>query len=98
LALEFNRCFRESLREGDDLKLKFRRLKSVKKPTGDPTCPPQVVRAKRIYRGIERKMNVQWVTPKTRLKQKLNGRLYGRLYYEKLKIKSTLKSRVCPQN
>ena len=34
-------------------------LKGHKKPTGDPTCPPQVVRAKRIQRDMESRMAVQ---------------------------------------
>ena len=59
IALLFNRSFRGSEREGDDLKNKYKKLKNVKKPTGDPSCPPEVVRAKRIQRIIEEKMDVQ---------------------------------------
>ena len=35
------------------MKAKFKGLVSHKKPTGDPTCPSPVVRAKRIKRAIE---------------------------------------------
>ena len=40
-------------RDTDSLKLKFKTLRLHKKPTGDPLCPPDVKRAKRIYRQIE---------------------------------------------
>jgi hypothetical protein len=40
-------------RDTDSLKLKFKTLRLHKKPTGDPLCPPDVKRAKRIYRAIE---------------------------------------------
>eukprot|EP01038_Epipyxis_sp_PR26KG_P017783 gene17783-24817_t len=45
-------------RESDSLKTKFKALKNVKKPTGDPDCPPLVRRAKRIYYQIEQRMSV----------------------------------------
>ena len=40
-------------RETESLKLKFKKMRLVKKPTGDPLCPPDVKRAKRIWREIE---------------------------------------------
>ena len=40
-------------RDIEAIRNKFRNLKNVKKPTGDPTCPPLVVRAKRINYDIE---------------------------------------------
>lgn len=53
---EFNKIARGNLwdeRDEDSLKAKFKGLVSHKKPTGDPTCPSPVVRAKRIKRAIE---------------------------------------------
>lgn len=35
------------------IRLKFTTLKNVRKPTGDPTCPPTVTRTKRIQRLID---------------------------------------------
>jgi len=60
VALEFNRTFKAtgSNREGEDLRLKFKKLKNHKKPTGDPDCPPHVKRSKQIQRQIERRMDV----------------------------------------
>lgn len=46
-------------RSGDDLKNKFKALKNAKKPTGDPTCPPDVRRAKNIQKAIEGRMDVR---------------------------------------
>ena len=46
-------------RSSDDLRNKFKALKNVKKPTGDPTCPPDVRRAKTLQRAIETRMDVQ---------------------------------------
>jgi hypothetical protein len=40
-------------RDVDSIRTKWKSLKSSKKPTGDPTCPPNVIRAKRIAREIE---------------------------------------------
>jgi hypothetical protein len=45
-------------RDNDSLKLKFKSLRLARKPTGDPTCPPEVRRAKLIYRDIERNADV----------------------------------------
>jgi hypothetical protein len=45
-------------RDNESLKLKFKSLRLVRKPTGDPTCPPEVRRAKLIYREIERSSDV----------------------------------------
>lgn len=46
-------------RESDQLRRKFKALKNVSKPTGDPTCPIEVKRAKRIHYLIEGKQDVQ---------------------------------------
>ena len=46
------------VRDADSLRTKFKALRLVKKPTGDPLCPPNVVRAKRIMVSIENKMGV----------------------------------------
>jgi len=40
------------------LRNKFKALRSVRKPTGDPDCPPAVKRAKRIQREIEENLDV----------------------------------------
>ncbi|RKO87104.1 hypothetical protein BDK51DRAFT_27243, partial [Blyttiomyces helicus] len=42
-----------SERSAETLKCKFGALKNAPKPTGDPNCPPVVLRAKRIQREIE---------------------------------------------
>lgn len=56
---EYNKGLRnEDTREADALKNKFNRLRSARKPTGDPTCPPDVQRAKRIQQSIEDKQAV----------------------------------------
>lgn len=43
-------------RDVDALSWKFKSLRKVGKPTGNPTCPPDVVRAKRLFRAIENNM------------------------------------------
>lgn len=48
-------------RDMDSLKLKFDKLASVKKPTGDPSCPANVRRAKRIAQNILGKCNAHSV-------------------------------------
>ncbi|KAG9408592.1 hypothetical protein AC1031_020448 [Aphanomyces cochlioides] len=45
-------------RDVDALKRKFVVLKNNPKPTGDPDCPPDVARAKRINREIDNKASV----------------------------------------
>ncbi len=55
LAVEYNQKVHVP-RDAESLRFKFKTLKNAKKPTGDPTCPEEVKRAKRIYREIERKM------------------------------------------
>jgi hypothetical protein len=40
-------------RDVDSIKNKWKMLKGMKKPTGDPTCPEYVKRAKRLSREIE---------------------------------------------
>ncbi len=45
-------------RTADSCKTKFNKLKSIRKPTGDPSCPPEVRRAKNIQRAIENSMGV----------------------------------------
>jgi hypothetical protein len=62
LALEFNRKMRQlnpnsTPRSGESLRNKFKSLRSKAKPT-DPSCPPEVVRAKRAHKRIEEKMGV----------------------------------------
>lgn len=44
------------MRDNLSLKGKFTSLVNVKKPTGDPTCPPDVVNAKRINHLINEKV------------------------------------------
>jgi hypothetical protein len=39
-------------RDYDAIKNKWKALKNIKKPTGDPTCPPLVVRAKMWFYPI----------------------------------------------
>ena len=60
LALEFNKQVGPGrAREGESLRNKFKALKNKKKPTGDPTCPVEVLRAKRADRAIQNKMGVE---------------------------------------
>ena len=64
LALQHNRHMLSfnptgnSARTHESLKQKFKTLKNSKKPTGDPDCPPEIVRAKRCSRDIEQNMAV----------------------------------------
>ena len=46
-------------RSGDDLRNKFKALKNVRKPTGDPDIPPNVLRAKNAQKDIESRMCIQ---------------------------------------
>jgi hypothetical protein len=46
-------------RSGDDLRNKFKALKNVRKPTGDPDVPPNVLRAKNAQKEIESRMCIQ---------------------------------------
>ncbi len=48
----------QPFRDVDSLKNKFKGLKNTKKPTGDPTCPEYVKRAKRLQQEIELSANV----------------------------------------
>jgi hypothetical protein len=41
------------VRDVDSIRTKWKALKNCKKPTGDPDCPKEVRRAKRIQREIE---------------------------------------------
>ena len=43
-------------RDPDSCRTKFKTLKNVKKPTGDPTCPPNVRKAKRIRRATDNEL------------------------------------------
>lgn len=55
LATKFNKYGTEKHlphRVAESLKAKFDRLANTKKPTGDPSCPPSVRRAKHIARYI----------------------------------------------
>ncbi|KAE9022313.1 hypothetical protein PR002_g12010 [Phytophthora rubi] len=56
----FNRNFPAEWpqRDAESLRRKFFALKNTRKPTGDATCPPEVRRAKAIYRDIEGKCSV----------------------------------------
>ena len=54
LAGAFNEgARRDDMRDAEALKNKFIRLKNHPKPTGDPDCPEEVRRAKRVQRLIE---------------------------------------------
>lgn len=55
VASTYNQCKPERApdRDHESIRNRFKYLKAVKKPTGDPTCPPLVARAKRIQRLIE---------------------------------------------
>ncbi|KAE9124673.1 hypothetical protein PF010_g5926 [Phytophthora fragariae] len=48
-----------SFRDWEAIKRKFFLLKNTLKPTGDPTCPPDVAQAKRLYRQIENRAGVE---------------------------------------
>ncbi|ETV73050.1 hypothetical protein H257_12086 [Aphanomyces astaci] len=45
-------------RDVDSIRRKFKVLRSIRKPTGDPMCPPTVTRAKRLQQAIEAAMGV----------------------------------------
>lgn len=55
LAMDYKRRAgpHATVRDADGLKLKFKRLRLTKKPTGDPNCPPEVRRAKSLFYKIE---------------------------------------------
>mmetsp|Transcript_17369 Transcript_17369/g.25901 ORF Transcript_17369/g.25901 Transcript_17369/m.25901 type:complete len:246 (+) Transcript_17369:309-1046(+) len=60
LTLEYNRQLPLELsRDMESLRNKFKGLRNKKKSTGDPTCPPEVVRAKRAQREIEKRQSVE---------------------------------------
>lgn len=62
ISLEYNSYFGGKSgenRTAEDLKNKFKALKTTKKPTGDPTCPPAVIWAKMIQKAMEARMDVQ---------------------------------------
>lgn len=46
------------LRDADAVRRKFMKLKNTLKPTGHPTCPPHVRRAKHIWTDIEGRASV----------------------------------------
>ncbi|ETM00368.1 hypothetical protein L917_02903, partial [Phytophthora nicotianae] len=48
-----------SERDVDAIKRKFLALKNALKPTGDPSCPEEVVRAKRAYYRMESRSGVE---------------------------------------
>ena len=58
---EFNGKRDPKLPEPDFLgtRKKFNALVSVKKPTGDPNCPPNVKRAKRLNTKIQDKSHME---------------------------------------
>lgn len=61
VALNYNRQLKDPTkfdvvyrqRDVESMKVKFKNLRNMAKPTGDPTCPPDVKRAKRLWREIE---------------------------------------------
>jgi flagellar biosynthesis GTPase FlhF len=59
LTNEFNRRVGTRPREMESLRTKFKSLRNKPKPTGDPDCPEEVRRAKRIQRDIENQMGVE---------------------------------------
>lgn len=50
-------------RDNESLKAKYKTLRLHKKPTGDPDCPPDVRRAKRLYREIEQQADTVGTEP-----------------------------------
>lgn len=63
LALAYNREVPEVYprgvsRNAEALKRKFKALKNMSKPTGNPDCPPEVMRAKRLQYAIESKASI----------------------------------------
>jgi hypothetical protein len=60
IAASFNSHFGNGEnRSGEDLRNKFKALKNVRKPTGDPDIPPNVLRAKLAQKEIEARMCIQ---------------------------------------
>jgi hypothetical protein len=60
VAFEYNKkVSSDRVRNADSLRKKFKVLRNVKKPTGDPDCPIEVKRAKRAQYAIEAKMGVE---------------------------------------
>lgn len=60
LTLEYNRSMpRDRQREMESLRTKYKALKNRKKPTGDPDCPEEVRRAKRVDYTIQQRMGVE---------------------------------------
>jgi hypothetical protein len=60
VALEYNKkVSADRVRNAESLRKKFKTLRNVKKPTGDPDCPIEVKRAKRAQYSIEAKMGVE---------------------------------------
>ncbi|KAI9906783.1 hypothetical protein PsorP6_004204 [Peronosclerospora sorghi] len=60
VAYEYNRNLPSGheVRDVEALRRKFTTMKNCKNPTGDPRMPPEVRRAKRIFREIESDMSV----------------------------------------
>ncbi|CAM9602921.1 unnamed protein product, partial [Ectocarpus fasciculatus] len=56
-ASEYNVHFPRYPRDAESLRVKYKALKNMKKPTGDPICPTPVKRAKRLQREIELQMS-----------------------------------------
>lgn len=54
---EYTHVAHRPQRDVESVKMKFDRLANVKKPTGDPSCPPNVRRAEHIARSILGKVN-----------------------------------------
>ena len=61
IEILFNRTTQQKampVRDAESLKRKFIQLKNHPKPTGDPSCPDDVRRAKRIQREIDNSVSV----------------------------------------
>jgi hypothetical protein len=54
VTMEYNKkVSADRIRNAESLRKKFKTLRNVKKPTGDPDCPIEVKRAKRAQYSIE---------------------------------------------
>ena len=58
VASQHEMYFPDLSRSRDALKRKFSNLYATRIPTGDPTIPPDVLRAKRVYEEIKKKAEI----------------------------------------
>lgn len=58
VAVEFNSYVEETSPHKESLEIKFAKLTNIKRPTGDPSWPPSVQRAKHIARDILAKVYI----------------------------------------